>query len=440
MWLAAAAGLLSLALLGGAALALAGVGSASRAQHVVTAFVTGAALLSAAGMMAIALNARVSLIVFYVLLGALVIAAVRRHGLPSWPALRLRTDALSAALLLGAAALVLAIVLLAARDRLWWDGWAIWALKARVLFLEGTLPRAFFAATDGYGFAHLDYPLAVPLVDWWVYRHAGTAAPALASFVGAAWFATLPLLLWASLRAHAGERVAALAALGMAAFWPIAFYAMGGTADVVIAVSLLGAVIELERGIARDDRHALVRCGIFLTLGILAKNEGLALAAVVLLVGSGALLLRGERRLLHFLPLALPFVAFVPWWLTGSLLGVRESAVAWSQLAVVPERIPVFAARVGDLLASVPWLPVPLLALLGIVAAARVRGRGVTAAWLVLAVYFTIICAVYLLTPHDLAWLIDTSLPRVLGVFVPALVFISVHTVAASRQPAGRLA
>ena len=43
------------------------------------------------------------------------------------------------------------------------------------------------------------------------------------------------------------------------------------------------------------------------------------------------------------------------------------------------------------------------------------------------------------LTPHDLTWLIDTSLPRVLGVFVPPLVFLSVQAVA-GQQPEGSAA
>jgi hypothetical protein len=428
-WVGVPVALAAIWLLGAATLHVSRVRPHEFVHALVTDFVAGVTVLSAVGMTAVALGFRVSLVLFYVLIAMLVTVAARTRRITR--AVRPRpARGARASILIGCAfAAILAIGLVSIEDRLWWDGWAIWTLKARVLFLEGTLPPAFFDSDSGYAFTHLDYPLAIPLVDWWVWRHVGFVAPAAASFIGAVWFSLLPLLLWSSLRRIASEGMAALAALGMSLFWPIAYFATGGTADVVVALSLLGAVIELERAIRYKETAALVRCGIYLTLGVLAKNEGLAVAAVVTAVGAVFMLRSGERRSKRFLPLALPFVAVAPWWMFVSAFDVREPAAVPSLWATLPERLPILVKRFAALAASVPWLPLPLIGVVGVTAATRRRDDALTAGWVALGCYFLVLCVVYLFTPHDLEWLLTTSQPRVLSVLVPPLIYLAVASV-----------
>jgi hypothetical protein len=169
-----------------------------------------------------------------------------------------------------------------------------------------------------------------------------------------------------------------------------------------------------------------VRCAIFLSLGILAKNEGLAIAAVVAAVGVVFMLRSGERSSKQFLPLALPFVAVAPWWMFVSAFDVREPAVVPSLVATLPERLPILVKRFAALASSVPWLPLPFIAVVGVAAAARRRDDALTAGWVALTSYFVLLCVVYLLAPQDLAWLLTTSQPRVLSVLVPSLIYLAV--------------
>lgn len=433
IWISTIGSLAVLWVLG--ALTLMALGTRPRdGVHAVAAeFVTGTTILAALGMAAISVGLSLSVAPIYALVIVLAIVVLRRESLRGTSVRLPHTPAAKAAL--ACAALVVTIVIAASvNDRLWWDGWAIWTLKSRILFLDGTLPAALFGG--GYAFAHLDYPLAVPLVDWWSWRHAGTAAPGTASFIGAWWYAILPALLWSGLRTRSGENVAALGALGMALFWPIPFYATGGTADVVIAVALLGAIIELDRALSLDDRGALMRCALFLTLGVLAKNEGLAIAVVVVIITIGAMLRQGIGNLRRIAPLALPFAAIAPWWLFVDTLEVRATVMAPVTFSALGERLPAFLHQLGGLLSSTPWLPLSLLGTVGVTAAFWNHRSDMAPGWLILAGYFSVVAVVYLLTPHDIAWLLTTSLPRVLSVFVPPLVYLCVVTACHDDTPA----
>jgi hypothetical protein len=428
IWIGLVAALAALWLLGALALDAARMRSASAPGMVVADLVAGALVVSALGTAMIAVGARLSVVPFYVVLAGLLLVAARRGSIPCVPRLAVPRDGSAIALLAAASATTLAIAVAAVRDRLWWDGWAIWSLKSRVLFLDGTLAHEFLQPGGGYAFAHPEYPLALPILGWWIYSHAGSAAPALSSFMGAVWLALAPLLLWSALREESGERVSALAALGLVSFWPIAFYATGGTADVLVALCLLGAAMELERGFRCGDDGALGRCAAFLALGALTKNEGLAIAVVAGAVALFMVMRSHGRRPGRLLPFALPFIVLAPWWLLTSSLGVREPTVAAAAAAVFTERIPVLAAGMADILLSGPWLPLPFLAAIGVAAAVARRADTLIASWFLVLGYLAAVCTVYLLTPHELVWLMNTSLTRVLSVFVPVVVFLSVRS------------
>jgi hypothetical protein len=190
-WVGVPVALAGIWLLGAATLHVARVRPREFAQALVSDFVAGATVLSVVGMTVVALGFRVSLVLFYVLIAVLVIMVIRTRRIPNTVRPQPPREVVAIILIGCTIAAMLAIALVSIDDRLWWDGWAIWTLKARVLFLEGTLPREFFASDSGYAFTHLDYPLAIPLVDWWVWRHVGFVAPAAASFIGAAWFSLL---------------------------------------------------------------------------------------------------------------------------------------------------------------------------------------------------------------------------------------------------------
>lgn len=452
--------LLALWLLGASALALAGArreeARTAGLEVMATDFVAGVVILAGTGMTTIALGWRLSLAPYYMLIVLLVTAAARRRrantfrsrsgrggGSGGWAHVVWPRSPRAQLLLAGAGALLLLLALSASQDRLVWDGWAFWTLKARILFHEGTLPPATLAPTGPYPYAHPDYPLALPLLNWWLYRHAGSPAPELASLAGALWFATLPPLVWAALRRESGEGVAALSTFGMAAFWPLALYAAGGYADIVIALALLGVVIEVERARRGDEPGSPIRLALYLTLAALAKNEGLALALIGTAVALVSMRSQGERRLRPYgarvlaarmsaVPrltlLALPFLALAPWFILTRRLGLAPQHLAGAEPAIgeALARVPIVVVALGKLLLTRAWVPLPFLVMLALYAAAR-RGRLVApAGWAVVGGYGAVIFGVYLTTALELEWLLRTTLDRLVGGLVPAVVVLAI--------------
>lgn len=316
-------------------------------------------------------------------------------------------------------------------DWLTWDGWAIWSLRARVLFHDGAIPPSLYNKPGPLDFAHPEYPLAVPLLDWWLFRHAGRPDPALASFAGSLWFACLVGLLWSALRGRTIPLAAALAALGLALFRPISRFAVGGTADVVMALALLGAVVELVDAF-RDGgaRASWVRAAVFLSLAALAKNEGTA-AAVVAIGVVGFWAFRKEiRPPAYALALLVPLALGAAWQISVRTLGLDiEQIGGFGSGSGLLTRLVTIGRALGSLALYRSWPPVMALMALGLLVAARTRRPLGPAAWLAMG-YFAALMAVYLSTAQPLDWLLATSLERVMSHLVPAGVFLTLLTLA----------
>jgi hypothetical protein len=421
-------------LMGALTLSLMGARRHSGIDVLVLDFAAGVVVLAAFGMTTLALGWRLSPLPIYAILAILTIAALWR-GRSIRLSIRPPRDTRARTLLIVAGGLLLILAISAGQDRLVWDGWAFWTLKARILFLEGSFPAAVLDPAGPYPYAHPDYPLAVPLLDWWLYWHAGRAAPALASLAGALWFATLPACVWAALHPRVGETVAALATLGTTAFWPLAFYAAGGYADVVIALAILGVVLELERDRGERDPGAPARLAVYLTLAALAKNEGLALAAVTTLVA--AIVWRRDKRRAHsFATLVIPFLASAPWFLLTRRLGLTPQHLsdAAPTISGAIARIPTILTSLGKLFFTRSWIPLPFLVSVGLYAAIQQRRLAAPAGWAVVAGYAAVICGVYLTTALELEWLLRTTIDRMAGDLVPAIVVLALVEIWTERS------
>jgi hypothetical protein len=308
-----------------------------------------------------------------------------------------------------------------------WDAWAIWNLRARFLVRAGEGWRAAFSPELAR--SQIAYPLLVPLsvARLWAYAGESTFAPALVA--GVFTFATPLALAWGVARA-AGIVPAATAVLALLATSQLTELGASQYADVPVAalfVVALGLLLHAGEGPFRARR--LGAAGLLLGLAGWTKNEGLVMAAAAVLacLAAGAVA-RGRRALRDLGPLAAGAALPAAAWLAFHLLLVPSLAPSLAASG------PPLAARVLDperwrLIGAALWRLRPggerqvllLAPALALVLGARPRALARSAPLLAVGLLLCCYVAVYVLTPLDLAWHLDTSAERVLFQPWPAL-------------------
>ena len=63
-----------------------------------------------------------------------------------------------------------------------WDSWVTWGMKARTIFLEGSISPAVYG-DPSRTVTQLDYPLMVPLIEAWLYGWLGVPDDRLVGIV-----------------------------------------------------------------------------------------------------------------------------------------------------------------------------------------------------------------------------------------------------------------
>jgi len=108
------------------------------------------------------------------------------------------------ALLVGVIAVQVALVAVLAvgRPLTAWDGWAIWGLKARTIFLEGGVSPAVYADPSRAS-THPYYPLLLPLTEAWVYGWLGTPDDRLVGLVSVLFYLSLVGISYSTVRRRA---------------------------------------------------------------------------------------------------------------------------------------------------------------------------------------------------------------------------------------------
>jgi hypothetical protein len=323
------------------------------------------------------------------------------------------------------------------------DAVSIWNSHARYLYRDGASWRKTILNTF-----HPDYPLLTAASTARIWRYMGQEIPDSAGMLGVFYALVAVGVLTSTLAYFRGASRAGLFGLTLLATPFYVDYATSGSADVPLSLYVLVTIVLIclhAKG-GSESRGLMVLAGFAAGCAGWTKNEGM----LFILATSLALLtpiFRDPGLTLR------RFVAF----LAG--IAVPMGMILWFKLAIAPPN-DIFAGRqysemilklvdpqrfltvlsnlCGQFLSFGNWLVNPTLFLGYVVLVGIDRRMLVNRGWihgvlicaLVLFGYF----AVYMITPMDLQWHLDSSLPRLYLHVWPAFLLLA-GLIAAEPKP-----
>lgn len=297
----------------------------------------------------------VSVAITAIVVGALVVSAAairsRRRGRRSGGPLRLRAS--RGGLVGGALFLVLAVLLayaartFAMRPDLEWDSWAVWLVKARLLYID---PSAAPAALRSGNYGQSPYPLGLPTLEALGFKAMGRYDSTAIGLQFLLLASAFPLALWSILRSRARGWMIALVAIAIVGAPQILFQLLTRYADVPLGLFVgLGVGAGAAWVVGRADEPWLLACfAAFLGMAGVMKSEGflfalagcVALAAAVA-VGRGRMPARHAARAIGGV-----LVLILPWRFYCSAYGLTTPDYDLGH-AVSPSYLSAHADRVG---------------------------------------------------------------------------------------------
>jgi hypothetical protein len=304
-----------------------------------------------------------------------------------------------------------------------WDAWSIWNLRAR--FLAGAAPeRAWSAAIPTM---HPEYPLLTSAFIARLWSYSGEVSNAAPIFTSYILFLAMAAVITGALARSLGAAHGLLAGLAVLATPALLREVPSQYADIPVACFMAAAA-----ALALGGEAPLA--GVLAGLAAFTKDEGFLFAAVFLIAIA---VFRREQ-----LPRAA--IGVVPGLLVAAFfkLALAPSSSAYLQgvgQRFDPGRVPtILAAFVRDFANMGSGLFHPALVLIAIAAGFGLRrnsARNLLFAWAIPLAMLAGYCAIFVVTPFDLQWHLDTSMYRLLAQIWPLVVIAAVSSTA-GIQPA----
>jgi hypothetical protein len=298
-----------------------------------------------------------------------------------------------------------------------YDFIGIWGVKAREFLLAGGVDWRFLENPFNE-FAHVDYPILLPLVFDVQTLIRGAWDDRWLGLLFVAYGAAALVLVRSFLREEGGRT---LASVGTLALMSSAFSPWIGLAEGPLVACGTGGLLFVRRGLRTGRRRDLYCGSLLLGLAGLYKNEGMALIAAAAIGIAAAGSWRNLVRLW-------PAVAVAGSWIVlRSAHHLQTDLTTGPMSARIVEHIhnlgPMFAA-IGRYTVGKPlfWSGLALAILLNLPRAAR-RERFLLTAIVVQVGFYL---AAYVVTPHDVTWHVRWSWERIVNQVTLALGFLAI--------------
>ncbi len=409
---------------------IAGIGgSFPKADAMCSSFVLGLGILPAVLFLVSLAGFRITALPVLLLGGgAAVLAAVRFRAVTFEPMPRRMNVAAVSGMLV-----IFFVVGLVAFLSLTWgfesvDGFNIWGLKGKILFLQPLKHNAFFVDPTRSS-SHTNYPLGYSLLVSAVYAMLGGVRENAGKLVCVLTYSGFLMMVWVSSRSFLSDGKHWLFTAMVATTPLVIAQGMIGLADVALAMFIMGALYFGWRAIRDSSARDVILAAVMAGSAALTKNEGLAFAAI--LPVAGCCCRRNRKSLaglgIYFGILAAFLLPFLLW--RSGIPNYNEDYASQLRLGTIlgnASRIPIIAFRMFREL----WDPRTfgmfwfLFAGTVILQLRRPQLSKVLFPLAVLLLMAGLYFLIYIITPHDLEWHFYTSMQRLLLHLMPAAILI----------------
>ncbi len=310
-----------------------------------------------------------------------------------------------------------------------WDAWAIWNLKARFLY------RSPYEWSTGFSqviaWSHPDYPLLIPILiakHWGLFGQESVVVPHI---IAAFYLISGAYVMYCVISKFVDSNVACLTLLLLFSSYAYIRNSVFLTADIPLANLLLLSVCFFCSYLVLKQTFMLMLAYLFLGAVIWAKNEGqliYIIFAVFYLVQSykSAGLQRSLMlAVLTLLPFILCYLIFKQQISSANDLFANNSVQAVLDRSLDLSRYKLVAS--SFLGAIVDLFKINLLFVIALLICFRKQIIYSDVSYLLIAILASVFgyLAIYLfITPHDLAWHLQTSMQRIMLHFYPSFVFL----------------
>ncbi|MFA6321075.1 MAG: hypothetical protein WCY36_04375 [Candidatus Omnitrophota bacterium] len=320
-----------------------------------------------------------------------------------------------------------------------YDAVAIWSLKAKVIYMAGTVPPDFFNIIGaGYQGAHPDYPLLLPLSQVWFYTFIGNFNDHLVKVLFPLNFLAFLIVFYMFLRKAGAERIFAMIFTFLLASVRQFFnYATNGYADMQIAIYASLTFLALYLWIKTKSNVYFWTAFFACLFAMWTKNEGsvvfLSFVAVLFIYMTAQIRSYGKIVSSYgsiLFATALLSGLLIAWSLFKGIVNVQNDVVNAQSFAtlditeIFKRALAIFYEYQRQAFGVKYW-NLTWVAFIFMIIAGFGRMISEDAKYVVIPVFFILACytAVYFITPNDIGWQLRTTTSRLLLHVLPLVIF-----------------
>ena len=319
------------------------------------------------------------------------------------------------------------------------DAYAIWVLKAKVLFYEGFGSNYFHNPNLGY--SHLDYPLLIPMLISGVYSILGSADDSYGKIIYPFIYLLFVGLVFSAARRKLDlERSLLLTAL-FASIPALVRWSGTGTADMALTFFYAGSIFHLIIFLERKNTYDLLLSAFYSCLCILTKNEGLPLALINIFtfIAFYSFPNKDIKRLFTYISVML--IPCIPWFIfSQDIPKIHENSLAIINLTDFVKNIMRLKIIIPELLKEyfniqswgIFWI---LTAVLSLACWKHLKNKTVSMLSLLFILHTSLYVFIYLVYPSSLKWILSTTLERLILHTTPAILLILTYLFAGEENP-----